>query len=128
MGKPRKKILIIEDDTVLQEMYSDRLKKEGFEVITASEGETGTQKAMGEHPDLILLDLLLPKKGGLGVLEVLKSWPKTSGIPVIVLTALVNEDYQKKAMRLGAVAHIIKPQTMPGQVVAKIKEVLGLNK
>lgn len=120
----KKRILIVEDDLPLLQMYQERLKQEGFTVLTATDGEEGVEKAMVEKPDLILLDLLLPKKGGLGVLEVLKSWVKTRDIPVVVLTALSNAEYQQKALRIGAKAHLIKSQTMPGQVIEKIKQIL----
>lgn len=118
------KILIVEDDKAILEMYVERFKKEKMEVITAEDGEQALEKALREVPNAILLDLLLPKKGGLSVLEVLKSQPETRDIPVVIATAYPRDEYRQKSERNGAVKFLSKADTMPGEVVEKVKEVM----
>lgn len=121
----KKKVLIVEDDESLRDMYVERFKKENFEVVTASNGQDAIDIALREIPSIILLDLLLPKKGGLAVLEILKSQPPTREIPVIILTAYPREEYREKSTRNGAVMFLSKSDTVPGEVVEKVKEVLS---
>lgn len=122
MNKP--KVLIVEDDKPILEMYQERFKKEKMQVITASDGEKALELALRELPNVILLDLLLPKKGGLSVLEVLKSQPETKDIPVAILTAYPRDEYRDKGLRNGATLFLSKSETMPGEVVDKIKEIM----
>lgn len=119
------KVLIVEDDRPLQEMYLERFKKEAMEVVTADDGEQATEVALRELPSVILLDLLLPKKGGLSVLEILKSQPATRDIPVIIMTAYPRDEYKEKSVRDGAVMFISKSDTTPGEVVEKVKQILN---
>lgn len=121
----RKHILIIEDDSTLAQMYRDRLEMAGFRVGIAYNGEAGISVALDVKPDLVLLDLMLPKKGGMNVLQVLKTQPTTKKIPVIVATALLDEKYRKQSLSDGAVAHFVKSQTTPAEIVKKIQEVLS---
>jgi len=120
-----KKVLIIEDDAPLREMYKTRLLEAKFETIEAKDGEEGVNLALEQLPDLILLDILMPKKGGLGVLEVLKTNPATKTIPVIIMTAMLNEEYRASAKRFGVTDYFIKLETMPGDILKKVQEVLG---
>ena len=120
-----KKVLIIEDDAPLREMYKTRLLEAKFETIEAKDGEEGVNLALEQLPDLILLDILMPKKGGLGVLEVLKTNPATKTIPVIIMTAMLNEEYRASAKRFGVTDYFIKSETMPGDILKKVQEVLG---
>jgi len=122
----QKKVLIIEDDAPLREMYKTRLEAAKFKVLEAKDGEEGINLALEEHPDLILLDILMPKKGGLGVLEILKTNPSTKPIPVIILTALLNEEYRSAASRFGVTDYFVKSQSMPGDILKKVQEVLGV--
>lgn len=119
------KVLIIDDDRTLCEMYNERLKAEGFQVKIAFDGKEGLSKAVGFRPDVILLDLKMPKMSGFEVLEKLKSKPETKNIPVIVLTALIQEENKTKALQIGASDYIIKSQTMPGEVIDRISKVIA---
>lgn len=122
----RPKILVVEDDAPLREMYLERLKHAGFEVLSASNGDNAIKEALEKIPSLVLLDLMLPEKGGFSVLQVLKTMPETKDIPIIVLTVFGNEEYKRQALREGAIDYIIKSEVMPQEVVTKIKEVLHL--
>jgi DNA-binding response OmpR family regulator len=127
MAQKKPVILLIEDDRTLVEMYVQRLKHEGFEVLTAFDGNEGVQMALESGPNLILLDLMLPKQGGLSVLKIIKSNEMTKNIPVIVLTNFGKEEYREESLRDGAVMFLLKAESMPGQVVEKVKETLGMN-
>ncbi|MBI3495134.1 response regulator transcription factor [Candidatus Berkelbacteria bacterium] len=121
----KEKILIIEDDEDLRKMYEERFGKDGFETITAADGETGTALALEQRPSLILLDLMLPQRGGLNVLKILKSWPSTQSIPVVVLTNYGREEYRMEALRDGATYFLLKTDVTPMEVLARVKEIIG---
>lgn len=123
-----KKILFIEDESALQRTFGEILKGEGFEVISALDGESGLKKAREEKPDLILLDLILPKKGGLEVLEKIKEEKSTKDIPVIVLTNVEELEKVERAMELGAQAYLVKGEYSLHEVIEKIKKFLSSNK
>lgn len=119
-----KKILFIEDESALQKSLGDLLRQEGFEVISAIDGKTGLRLAKEEHPDLILLDLILPGMHGLDVLKDLKSHTQTKDIPVIVLTNLENFSEIERAIELGAIAYLVKANYNLEEVVQKVKNAL----
>ena len=119
-----KKILFIEDESALQKTFGEILKQEGYEMISALDGETGLRLAKSEKPDLILLDLILPKMHGFEVLKKLKGDKETKDIPVIVLTNLEKIEDVDKALELGATTYLIKAQYSLEEVVEKIKKVL----
>lgn len=122
-----KKILIVDDDALLLEMYAEKLGREGFQVETALSGRKGLEKARGFKPDLILLDILMPSMDGFQVLEKLKSDPATKGIPVVFLTNLSEEEENvRKGFGLGAAAYFVKARFRPAEIIEKIKEILGL--
>ena len=118
------KILLIEDDPFLLDMYSTKFKEVGFDIEVAQDGEMGISKAKEIMPDLILLDVVLPKKDGFEVLKTLKSDGQTAKIPVVMLTNLGLESDVKRGLELGAQSYIIKAHFTPTEVVAKIKEIL----
>jgi len=119
-----KKILFIEDESALQKTFGEVLKQEGYEMISALDGETGLRLAESEKPDLILLDLILPKIHGFDVLKKLKGDKETKDIPVIVLTNLEKIEDVDKALELGATTYLIKAEYSLEEVVEKIKKVL----
>lgn len=119
-----KKILIIEDDTFLSEMYATKLTQAGYQVEVADEGQKGIEKAKASQPDLILLDIVLPKMDGFEMLKLVKEDNQLKNIPVILLTNLGQKSEVEKGLSLGASAYIIKAHYTPAAVVAKIKEVL----
>lgn len=120
-----KKILFVEDESALQKTFSEAVKGEGFELISALDGETGLKLAKEKKPDLILLDLILPKINGIEVLKKLKQDPETKEIPVIVLTNLEDLEKIDKAMELGAKAYLVKAEYSLKEVIQKIKEILN---
>jgi DNA-binding response OmpR family regulator len=119
-----KKILFIEDESALQKTFSDVLEKEGYKVISALDGESGLRLAKSERPDLILLDLILPKKDGFEVLKELKKEEITKEIPVIVLTNLEEIESVEKALELGATTYLVKAQYTLEEVIKKVKGVI----
>jgi DNA-binding response OmpR family regulator len=121
---PKVKILIIEDDAFLAGMYVTKLGMEHFLTELGSDGKTGLEKAKRFRPDLILLDILLPKMNGFDVLKALKKSPDTRHIPVILLTNLGQKSDVLKGLELGADDYLIKAHFMPSEVVDKIKQVL----
>lgn len=123
---PKPRILVIEDDEFLNRMYVTKLEHEQFEVISASDGETGLQLAISEQPALVLLDLLLPKRDGFSVLAEVKRRPETQRIPVIVLTNLSQQEQVQKCMTLGAADCLIKAHFTPAEVVQKVRQLLQL--
>jgi len=121
--KAKKKILIIEDDTLFSEFCSDFLKKEGFLVFTAIDGEQGVEKARKEKPDLILLDIILPKMTGYEVLKEIRKNVNSdlAKVPVIILTNLSQE--KGKFEGLGIECYLIKVSTDAKEVIKKVKRV-----
>lgn len=119
-----KKILFIEDESALQKTFGDILKQEGYEMLSALDGETGLRLAKTENPDLVLLDLVLPKKHGFEVLQALKEDASTRDIPIIVLTNLEGTGDVEKALELGATTYLIKTSYTLEEVIAKIKKAL----
>ncbi len=123
MENSKKQILIIEDEPDIQELLSFNLDNNGYKVYTASNGEKGLEVARKEHPDLILLDLMLPGINGLDVCRIIKSDQDTSGISIIMLTALGQEEDIIKGLETGADDYVTKPFSF--QVLeARIKSVL----
>ena len=119
-----KRILFIEDEAALQKTFGDILKSEGFEVISALDGETGLNLVEEEKPDLVLLDLILPKIHGLDVLKEMKQNENTKNIPVIVLTNVESIEKIDKALELGATTYLVKSDYSLEDVIAKVKKAL----
>ncbi len=117
-----KKILFVEDEPSLQKAISEVLVQEGFKVIAASDGEEGLKIAKEENPDLILLDLILPKKDGFEVLKELKADEKMKDIPVIVLTNLEGIGDVEKALSLGAKTYLVKANYELEDVLKLVKD------
>ena len=119
-----KKILFIEDEQTLQKTLGDILKKEGYEVVSALDGETGLRLVGTEKPDLILLDVILPKIEGFDVLKKLKEDPNTKNIPVIILTNLEEMEHVEKALQLGATTYLVKTDSSLEDVLEKVEKSL----
>jgi DNA-binding response OmpR family regulator len=120
-----KKILFVEDEAALQEAFGDVLKQAGYKVISALDGEIGCRLAKVEKPDLIMLDLMLPKMHGFEVLQALKKDSTTKDIPVIVLTNLEKMEDIDKAVELGASGYLVKMQYNLEEVIDKVKKIIG---
>ncbi len=119
-----KKILIVEDDDFLLQMYVTKLELEGFQVISAVDGIKGLRLAQKDNPDLVLLDLQLPELSGFEVLEDLKRNNETKQIPVLVLTNFSQKEDIDRCLNLGASDYLIKAHFVPSEVIAKIKNIL----
>ena len=128
MPESQGKILIIEDDSFLVEMYSAKFELENFSVNSAEDGKKGVELAKKDLPDIILLDILMPKMDGFAVLDELKKEDSTKDIPVVLLTNLGQKEDVKKGFEKGAVGYLIKAHFMPSEVVDKIKDILKESK
>lgn len=114
-------ILIVEDDEPLCDLYKERLSLEGWKVFTAGDGETGLAVALTEKPNVVLLDLRLPKLDGYGFLAKAAQYPELRKIPVIVFSALEEEADKARAKKLGAKEFFCKSRTDPKQIVEILK-------
>jgi len=117
----KRKILIIEDDKSLQNALAEMLTQEKYEIISAFDGEEGLKKAKDEKPDLVLLDIILPKKDGYEVLAEIKKGEEKN-IPVLILTNLEEIDNVQKAIDLGATTFMVKSDFSLKDVLEKVKE------
>ena len=117
-------ILIIEDEGLLARMYSKKLEIDGYDVVSASNGEEGIKLAVEKKPDIILCDVMMPVMDGISVLKKLKADDTTKSIPVIMLSNLAEDKYIDESLEIGAVSYLVKSKLVPADVVAKIKETL----
>lgn len=115
------KILLVEDDAFLAGMYVTKLNLEGFNVTLASDGEEGLTLIKKDHPDIVLLDIVLPKKDGFDVLKEIRTDSKMDNVRIIMLTNLGQREDVSKGLKLGADDYLIKAHFMPSEVVEKIK-------
>jgi DNA-binding response OmpR family regulator len=119
------KIMIVEDDPTLRDIYTTRFMAEGYEVVSASDGEAALSTAVKEKPDLILLDIMMPKISGFDVLDILRATPETKETKIIVMSALSQTADIEKGKNLGASAYLVKSQVTLTEVVDKVKQVLA---
>jgi len=120
-----KRLLFIEDELALQKTLGDMFRRNGYEVISALNGKAGIELANKEKPDVILLDLILPKMDGFEVLSNLKKTEETKEIPVIILTNLDNISDIDKALELGAKIYLVKANYSQEEVVEKVNQILS---
>ncbi len=120
----KKKILIVEDDDMIRSMYKTKFEADGFEVFDVSNGQDGLDVALGEKPDLILLDIILPQMDGFTILEELRKHQRTKKIFVAMLTNLGTEEDKAKGEKLGANDYLVKANLTPAQISDKVKEYL----
>ena len=125
MAEAPRRVLLAEDDRFLRRAAESRLRQHGFTVLAAVDGEEALRVARAERPDLILLDLIMPKLQGFEVLKALKQDPATVPIPVIVLSNLGQDDDLKQAMELGAVAYFVKAHLSLQELVQRVAETLA---
>ena len=119
------KILLVEDDALFVKMYQKKFSHEGLNLIYAYDGEQGVKVAVSEKPDLIILDLMLPKMAGSEVLKKIKENPSISSVPVIVLTNLsTTSDEVNRCMKMGVKEIFLKTDVTPAQIVETIKKYL----
>ncbi len=121
----RKVIFLAEDDLFLSDMYQTKFKLSGYEMPHAENGEEAIRKLKEVKPDLILLDIVMPKKNGFDVLKEVKQDDRLKDVPVLMLTNLSQKDDVDRAKALGALDFIIKAHSTPAEVVAKVEKVLA---
>ena len=121
-----KKILLVEDDDALASVYMTRLQAEGFDLKRVPNGEDALATALQFKPDLILLDVMMPKVSGFDVLDILRNTPETNNIKVIMLTALSQDSDKERATQLGADDYLVKSQVVIADVVDRIRHHLGM--
>lgn len=119
------KIMLVEDDKSLREIYSIRLVAEGYNIVSAGDGEEALGLAVQEKPDLIISDVMMPKISGFDMLDILRSTPETKDIKVIMMTALSSDEQRQRSEALGAAKHLIKSQCGIEDVINAVHEVLG---
>lgn len=121
-----KKILLVEDDDALANVYQTRLQAEGFDIRRVPNGEEALASTLEYKPDLILLDVMMPKVSGFDVLDILRNTPETVNVKVIMLTALSQDSDQERAKNLGVDDYLVKSQVVIADVVDRVKRHLGL--
>ncbi len=125
MSDNKKMILIVEDDENLANVYETRLQAEGFNTKRVQNGEDAIAAATMAKPDLILLDVMMPKVSGFDVLDILRNTPETANAKIIMLTALSQDSDKERARSLGVNDYLIKSQVVIADVVDRIKQHLG---
>lgn len=121
-----KKILLVEDDDALASVYQTRLEAEGLSTRRVANGEEALAAAIEYKPDLIILDVMMPKVSGFDVLDILRNTPETTNVKIIMLTALSQESDRQRALSLGVDEYLVKSQVVIADVVARIKANLGI--
>jgi len=124
-GTQPKRILLVEDDDALASVYETRLQAEGFNVRRVANGEDALATALSYKPDLVLLDVMMPKVSGFDVLDILRNTPETTNLKIIMLTALSQESDQERAKSLGVDDYLIKSQVVIADVIDRIRHHLN---
>ena len=119
------KVLLVEDDPLMYDLYQLFLKRKGHGVILATNGQIGLEEAKKENPDIILLDMMMPKMDGLEVLHHLKKDPELAQIPVVVISNLADQEYVNKALAAGAKEYILKSDYQSEELDELIQRILN---
>ena len=122
-----KRILLVEDDDALANVYVMRLQAEGFDTRRVSNGEEALAAALSYKPDLVVLDVMMPKVSGFDVLDIFRNTPETANLKVIMLTALSQESDKERADSLGADDYMVKSQVVIADVIERIKHHLSMD-
>ena len=122
----KKKVLLVEDDDGLAQVYLTRLDIEGFSIKRVPNGEDALAAAVSFRPDIIILDAMMPKVNGFDVLDILRNTPETANIKIIMLTALSQESDRERARELGVDDYLVKSQVVISDVIHRIKQHVGL--
>ena len=118
------KILLVEDDSNLREIYGARLEAEGYQIFSASDGEEALATAVKEQPDLVISDVMMPKISGFDMLDIPRQTPETRNVKVIVMTALSQDEDRERGEKLGADRYVVKSQVTLDDVVAMVHDIL----
>lgn len=121
-----KRVLFVEDDDALANVYIVRLEAEGFQVLRVANGEDALASAISFKPDLVLLDVMMPKVSGFDVLDILRNTPETANLKIVMLTALSQDSDKKRAEALGVDDYLVKSQVVISDVINRIKKHLGV--
>jgi two-component system phosphate regulon response regulator PhoB len=124
--QPAKRILLVEDDDALANVYLVRLQAEGFDVRRVANGEDALVTALEYRPDLVVLDVMMPKVSGFEVLDIMRNTPDTANLKVIMLTALSQDSDRKRAEALGVDDYLVKSQVVIADVIDRIKRQLNM--
>jgi two-component system phosphate regulon response regulator PhoB len=124
---PLRRILLVEDDDALANVYLTRLRAEGFDVKRVNNGEDALVTVLSYRPDLVVLDVMMPKLNGFEVLDILRNTPEVGNVKVIMLTALSQEADKKRAEELGVDDYLVKSQVVIADVIDRIKRQLGVS-
>lgn len=124
-GQP-KRILLVEDDDALANVYLMRLQAESFDVRRVANGEDALASALSYKPDLVLLDVMMPKVSGFDVLDILRNTPETANLKIIMLTALSQDSDKERAESLGVNEYLVKSQVVIADVIDRIRHHLGI--
>jgi CheY-like chemotaxis protein len=116
------RVLLVEDDAALAQMYRVKLERDGYVVRMAGDGEEALELIADELPDLIFLDIRLPKMDGMTLLERLRAAPRTRNIPVVIVSNYSEEELVSRGLQLGALEYLVKSQTTPGQLSQGVRE------
>lgn len=119
------RILLVEDDDALASVYVTRLQAENFDVRRVNNGEDALATALSYHPDLVVLDVMMPKVSGFDVLDILRNTPETANLKIIMLTALSQDSDQERAKSLGADDYLVKSQVVISDVIERIRHHLN---
>ena len=119
------KVMVVEDDAALREIYSIRITAEGYEVVSAGDGEEALAVAVREKPDLIVADVMMPKISGFDMLDILRNTPETTNIRIIMMTALSTDEQRARGESLGCDRYLVKSQVGIEDLVNTIHEVLN---
>ncbi|MEK7537907.1 MAG: response regulator [Patescibacteria group bacterium] len=126
MPTNKTKVVIVEDEKMLADMYATKFAMEGFDAQKANDGASGFELVKTVKPDIVLLDIIMPKIDGFGVLKMIKDEATLKDVPIILLTNLGQEEDIKKGRQLGATDYFVKANHTPAEVVQKVKQVLKL--
>ena len=122
-----KRILLVEDDDALANVYLMRLQAEGFDVRRVANGEDALATALSYRPDLVMLDVMMPKVSGFDVLDIIRNTPETANLKVIMLTALSQDSDKQRAESLGVDEYLVKSQVVIADVIDRIKHHLAMD-
>ena len=119
------RVLLVEDDSFLRDLLSQKMRKEKFQVIEAVDGEDGLKKTVSEKPHIVLLDLILPGADGFETLKRIRAEESVAQVPIIILSNLGQKDDIEKGMQLGATDYLVKAHNTPGEIIDKIRMILA---
>lgn len=125
MPNPKRKIVLIEDDAVLSEMYYKKFSLDNYQIERAMDGESGLALIKKIQPDIVLLDIMMPKMNGLDTLRAMKADAKLKDVYVVLLTNVGEQSYVDEGFRLGANQYLMKSNYTPKEIVAKVEEWLS---